>query len=190
VDDKNYNSPLPEKSPFHERIQNSRRIIKSFKAKADAKRTFAEKVADYMTAKFGSIRFLTLNVIWFTIWIAINTNLTPWVDPFDPFPFGLLTTIVSLEAIMLAIFVLISQNRESKINDVREEVDLQLDIITEEEITKLLEMAEKLMNKNGIATASDTMLKEMLEPTNAARIEKSIEKQAPKESFPVPKLEI
>lgn len=178
------------KSPFTERLQNSRRIIKSFRAKADAKRSFAEKAADYMTATFGSIRFLTVNVIWFVVWIAINTGLIPWVKPFDHFPFGLLTMVVSLEAIILAIFVLISQNRESKINDLREEVDLQLDIITEEEITKLLEMVSRIAEKNGIDISKDEILKEMLEPTNTSRIERSLEKQVPKESLPIPKLDI
>ncbi|MEX0616417.1 MAG: DUF1003 domain-containing protein [Candidatus Woykebacteria bacterium] len=187
---KDFSEHSQERSPFQERLQSSRRIIKSFQAKADAKRSFAEKVADYMTTTFGSIRFLTVNVIWFVTWILINTNLIPGVKPFDPFPFGLLTTVVSLEAIILAIFVLISQNRESKINDLREEVGLQLDIITEQEITKLLEMVAKLMNKDGIDTESDELLKEMLSPTDTNRLEKSLEKQVNKESFPMPKLEI
>jgi len=88
-----------------------------------------------------------------------------------------LTTIVSLEAIILSIFVLISQNRGSKIDDLREEIDLQVDIITESEVTKLLLLVVRLLQKNGVDISSDKELEEMLKPINEAKIEKSLEKQ-------------
>lgn len=88
-----------------------------------------------------------------------------------------MTTIVSLEAIILSIFVLISQNRGSKIDDLREEIDLQVDIITESEVTKLLLLVVRLLQKNGVDISSDKELEEMLKPINEAKIEKSLEKQ-------------
>jgi uncharacterized membrane protein len=66
-----------------------------------------------MTNTLGSIWFLSLKVIWFITWILVNIGAIPGVSSFDPFPLVLLTTVVSLEAIILAIFVLISQNRAS-----------------------------------------------------------------------------
>src|SRR5258706_16450649 len=108
---------------LHNRVfKNRKQIFQSFEVKANAKRTFAEKLADTMTARFGSMTFLAINAIWFGSWIVINTGLIPFVTLFDPFPFGLLTMVVSLEAIFLAIIVLISQNRAAKIDDLREEV--------------------------------------------------------------------
>src|SRR5687767_14664636 len=86
-----------------ETVQRRRKAIKSFKAKADAKRSPTEKFADMLTAKFGTVTFLTLNFLWFAVWILIDTGMVPGVEPFDAFPFGLLTMIVSLEAIGLAI---------------------------------------------------------------------------------------
>jgi uncharacterized membrane protein len=157
--------------------RSSRRIIKSLKAKADAKRTVPEVIADWATAKLGSIHFLVANVIWFIVWLSINTGLVAGIEPFDPFPFGLLTTIVSLEAIILAIFVLISQNRASQIDDLREEIDLQVDIITEQELTKLMKMTNMLMKKNGIDLSADKELEAMLKPANINKIEKILEKQ-------------
>src|SRR5688572_11004757 len=127
-------------NPFgnhQESVSRRRHVIKSFKAKADAKRTGAEKFADLLTQKFGSVLFLGLNAMWFAVWMVWNTGLIPGLQAFDPFPFGLLTMTVSLEAIFLAIIVLISQNREAKVNELREEVDLQINMIAEEEITKL-----------------------------------------------------
>ncbi|OGG26269.1 hypothetical protein A2960_04815 [Candidatus Gottesmanbacteria bacterium RIFCSPLOWO2_01_FULL_39_12b] len=160
-------------STFH----NSRRIIRSLKARADAKRTLSEKIADWMTRTFGSIPFLIVNILWFSLWILVNTNVIGVIVPFDPFPFGLLTMIVSLEAIILAIFVLISQNRASQIDDLREEIDLQVDVITEQELTKVMEMLSVLMEKNGIDVSKDQILGEMLRPTSISKIEKALEKQ-------------
>ncbi len=158
-------------------LQTSKRIIKSLKAKADARRTFSEIIADWMTNTLGSIWFLAINMLWFVGWVLINIGAIPWVPKFDPFPFGLLTMIVSLEAIILAIFVLISQNRASQVDDLREEIDLQVDIITEQELTKLIHMTSILMEKNGIDLSGDTELQSMIKPTNMNRIEKILEKQ-------------
>src|SRR3989344_3194567 len=106
---------------FGENEESQRKILKSIKAKADARRTVTEKIADAMTSNFGSNTFLLFNVFLFTAWILINTDYIEFIAPFDPFPFNLLTNIVSLEAIILAIFVLISQNRTAKVDDLREE---------------------------------------------------------------------
>jgi len=170
--DNNTHSPIT-RSITH----SSRRIIKSLKAKADARRTWTEKTADWMVANFGSFTFQVINIVWFTIWITINIGLVPGIVPFDPFPFGLLTMLVSLEAIMLAIFVLISQNREAKLEDLREEIDLQVDVITEEELTKALKMLNLLLQKNGIDMSKDIVLQSMLVPTNVEKIEKALERQ-------------
>lgn len=173
---------VPEKtsvelSPFQERLKKSRRAIRSLKARADAKRTTAEKVADGMTAVGGSFSFLILNCIWFLYWIILNTNIVPGLKPFDPFPFSLLTMIVSLEAIILAIFVLISQNREQKINHLREEIDLEIDLVAESELTKVMELVVLIAKKNGIDLSKDMEIKEMLKPLNRDKIQTSLEKE-------------
>jgi uncharacterized membrane protein len=163
-------------------IATSRNVIESLKKKTDARRTFSEKLADWITAKFGSMTFLAINVIFFAIWLILNTGILPGVKPFDPFPFGLLTTIVSLEAIILAIFVLVSENRAAKIADLREEVDLQVDIITESELTKVLVMLKLLLEKNGIDISNDPDLEKMLKPTDTEQIEQALEEQVVQQS--------
>lgn len=168
---------LKKFSGFQRRLKNRSEIIRAFKAKLDKKRSPTERLADFMTTKFGSMVFLGANAVWFVIWISINLGLVPSVRPFDPFPFGLLTMIVSLEAIILAVFVLISQNRASKIDDLREEIDLHINVITEEEITKMMELQVMLLKKNGIDLSKDEELAEMLEPTDTEKIEKELERQ-------------
>jgi uncharacterized membrane protein len=158
-------------------LQRSSLIAQSLKARADAKRTLAERVADRMTALFGSMHFLLANLLWFVVWIVINLNLIPGVAPFDPFPFGLLTMIVSLEAIALAIVVLISQNREAKIATLREEEDLQVDVITEQEITTILQLLVLLLDKQQVDYPRTPMLEAMLQQTDTDKLEKSLEEQ-------------
>jgi uncharacterized membrane protein len=164
-------------------LQQSRDIIRSLKVRQDAKRSTAEKLADFLTSAFGSMGFLILNLLWFAIWILINLDLIPGIPAFDPFPFGLLTMIVSLEAIGLAIIVLISQNRSSKIAELREEVDLQVDILTERELTKLMQIVSAIAEKQGIDIKADQELQTMLEPTPMSKIEAALEKQVLGDSF-------
>lgn len=158
-------------------LRQNRQIIRSLKAIQDEKRSVAEKIADFVTNLFGSIGFLTLNIVWFAVWMVINLEIIPGVKAFDPFPFGLLTMIVSLEAIVLAIFVLISQNRSSKIADLREEIDLQVDMLTERELTKLMSIVCAIAEKQGIDLSGDKELRHMLEPTSMSKIEHALEKQ-------------
>lgn len=165
------------KSLFEEREEPRRRIYHSIKAKINARRTYMEKIADAMTSNFGSNLFLVANVILFLIWILINTGQIKSIPAFDPFPFSLLTTIVSLEAIILAIFVLISQNRTSKVDDLREEIHLQLNIIAEREITKLIKMTSLLLEKHGIDLSKDPELKKMIHPVNEDEIQRQLEKE-------------
>jgi len=154
-----------------------RKMLRSIKAKADAKRTTSEKIADWMTSHFGSIAFLLLNSLIFIAWLVINSERTKELPNFDPFPFNLLTTMVSLEAIILAIFVLISQNRSMKVDDLREEVHLQINLIAEKEITKVMKMMVLLLKKNDIDVSEDPELKKLLKPISEEEIEKILEKE-------------
>jgi uncharacterized membrane protein len=149
----------------------------TLKARANAKSGIAERLADKLTAGFGSMPFLLINCLWFLIWIVLNLGIIPAVPVFDPFPFGLLTMIVSLEAIILAIIVLISQNRAARIADLREEVALQVEEISEQEITKLLELMVRLLEKEGIDLSQDVQLRAMLQPTDTELLTEELEKE-------------
>lgn len=157
--------------------RRNNRLAQSLKVKANGKRTWNEKLADGVTNASGNIYFLSANIGWFLLWIAVNLNLIPGVEAFDPYPFGMLTTMVSLEAIVLAIFVLMSQNRQSRINDLREEMDVQVDMIAEQELTKALELLVKLAKKNGIETEGDEVLTEMLKPVDTDKLEERLNKE-------------
>jgi uncharacterized membrane protein len=165
------------RSLFEDNEGAHRKIFYSMKAKANARRTGMEKMADIMTSSFGSNAFLCLNITLFIFWVLVNTNKISFIAPFDPFPFNLLTTVVSLEAIILAIFVLISQNRTAKIDDIREETHLQLNLISEREVTKIIKMLALLLEKQGIDLSQDPELHKMIRPLSEEEIERKLEKE-------------
>lgn len=105
-----------------------------------------ERISDSITQFSGSTLFVILHVIWFGLWILLNINLIhlSYISEFDPFPFGLLTMIVSLEAIFLSTFVLISQNRMSSLSEKRAELDLQVNMLAEQKAAKTLELLEHI----------------------------------------------
>jgi CRP/FNR family transcriptional regulator, cyclic AMP receptor protein len=101
--------------------------------------TPVQRVADFLAALSGTFKFLLLHAAWFTVWIALNLGAVPWLGlaPFDPYPFGLLTMVVSLEAIFLSCFVLISQSRSAAKERIRSDVEYEANIRAGLEVTQL-----------------------------------------------------
>jgi uncharacterized membrane protein len=152
-------------------------VLHSFEAKIQKNRKFTEKVADTINRLCGSFGFFVLNVVIFFSWLVINTGLVPHLPIIDPFPFSFLTMAVSLEAIFLSIFVLISQNRQSTIDSIREEIHLQINEIAEKEITKILKLVSELHQAKFKSRLPDPELDRMLQTTDASKIAKAVEKE-------------
>jgi uncharacterized membrane protein len=117
---------------------------------SECNRSGAEKLAELITRVAGSMPFIVFHVIWFTAWATLNMGLIPGVRPWDPFPFSFLTLVVSLEAIFLALLVLMAQNRLTKDADKRALLDLQINLLAEQESTATLQMLEKICGHLGI----------------------------------------
>jgi uncharacterized membrane protein len=132
----------------------------------DRERTsWSDRLADRITTFSGSMLFFYLNAAWFAIWIPLNLG---WfgIEPFDPFPFGLLTMVVSLEAIFLATFVLISQNRQATLADKRAKVDLQVDLLAEEEVTAMMNLILEIHDHLGLSHHNDPEIEQLRERTD------------------------
>lgn len=119
-------------------------------AKIKKLRNFGDKSADQITQISGTIVFLLINSFIFIGWILVNTGQFGDKYIFDEYPFGLLTTAVSLEAIILAVFVLITQNRQSKHTEIRSELDYITDLQADAEINIIVSMLERIADKQGI----------------------------------------
>jgi uncharacterized membrane protein len=108
------------------------------------KRTTVQKAADWIAEFSGSIPFLLLHVVVFAAWIVVNLGWIPGITPFDPFPYGLLTMVVSLEAIILSVFVLLSQNRQAAKERVRADIEYDVNLKAELEVAHLHEKVDHL----------------------------------------------
>ena len=124
------------------------------------KRSLQAYLADSITVFSGRMVFIYVHVVWFGAWILWNQGAFG-LKPFDPFPYGLLTMIVSLEAIFLSTFVLISQNRLAAEADRRADLDLHIGLLTEHEVTRVLQMLDAVHQKLGIEAAGDTELAQL-----------------------------
>lgn len=136
------------------------------KADMEKNRSFADKIADFLTNYFGTVNFFSINAVFFVIWIVLNRGIVPGIAAFDPFPYSLLTMIVSLEAIFLSIIVMISQNRASSIADLREELALLVNVRAEEEITRVLNLLDEIHNHMGLKPSTDIEFLMMKEKTD------------------------
>lgn len=137
-------------------------------------RTWSDAMADWLTSFFGTATFLIANVVFFAVWIVLNT---PWFgfEPFDPFPFGLLTMAVSLEAIVLAVIILISQNRQGKIAEIRQKMDFEIDVRAEEENSKILEILQEMRAHVVGKLKKDDELARMTRVTDIERMREALE---------------
>jgi len=171
------------------RMRRSTRMHSSFraiKAQHSVDQTRMNIIASWLTNLASSTGFFVFHVFAFGLWISWNSGVLG-LPAYDPYPYGLLTMIVSLEAIFLSIFVLMSQSRESKIGELREELTLQVNLRIEEEITKTLHLVAGLYTRLGHTMGEDPELQEMLKPLDPEKMEKEvtdqIHKALPKLSF-------
>jgi uncharacterized membrane protein len=139
--------------------QNIRTII-HLRTKAARERNLQDRIADAITSFSGRMIFAYVHIVWFGIWILLNTG---WfgLRAFDPFPYGLLTMVVSLEAIFLSTFVLISQNRLGKETERHADLDLQIGLLTEHELTRVLQMLDAIQGKLGIIDHKNSELADL-----------------------------
>jgi uncharacterized membrane protein len=169
--------PLSDDQPERRRRRLlANRAFGALKAQHNAERSGIETIADGLNDIASSSPYLVSHVIWFAIWIPWNLG---WfgLPVFDPFPFGLLTMIVSLEAIFLSIFILIAQKRESAIAELREELALQVNLRIEEEMTKTLQLVAGLYTRLGHRVAEDPELSDMMQPLDVEGLERALQLQ-------------
>jgi uncharacterized membrane protein len=121
---------------------------------SEQQRTREQRIADAITRFTGSMAFVYLHAVLFVSWLVVNLRLVPGIRAFDPFPFVMLAMIASVEAIFLSTFVLISQNRMGSVTERRAELDLQINLLAEHELTKLIATVDAMALKMGVEHAA------------------------------------
>lgn len=158
------------------RSRKTHSVFRAIKAQHSGEQTRMQVAANWLTTLASSTGFFMFHVIVFAAWLLWNSPIFG-LPQFDPFPFGLLTMIVSLEAIFLSIFVLMTQGRESRIGELREELTLQVNLRIEEEVTKTLHLVAGLYTRLGHTLGNDPDLKEMLKPLDPTQMEREVTEQ-------------
>jgi uncharacterized membrane protein len=145
------NYRLPNKYARHllNRLAERRQVMGTFRARANEKRSRSERMADGVTRYIGTVPFLMFHIVLVIAWLAGNLGVLS-IPKFDPYPFNFLDILLALEQTFLAIFIIMSQNRSSEIADLRNEIDLQINMLAEEEISKALQMLHLIGAKLGI----------------------------------------
>ncbi len=145
-----------------------------------AARTASERAAEAVTNAAGTTACVVTHAAAFALWVVANTGIGHLIKPFDPFPFSLLTFVVSLEAIFLTLLVLMSQKRLMRESDKRAILDLQINILAEQESTKTLRMVRCICEHLGIKDDQGAKAESSLEKTtNVERLAKEVEQSMP-----------
>jgi uncharacterized membrane protein len=135
-------------------------VLREKRAEEEKTAGSQDRMAGAITRFAGSMAFVYIHLVLVGLWVAINLAVIPQVPPFDP-TFVILATFASVEAIFLSTFVLISQNRDAAAAERRAELDLQTNLLSEHEITRLLSLTIAIAQRLGIEEARDPSLQEL-----------------------------
>lgn len=150
----------PEASELHSVLLRNIHLLEERRAREKATATLEERIAGAITRFAGSMRFVYLHAFLFTVWIVASLSQLPGFPKFDP-NFVILAMAASVEAIFLSTFILITQNRMSRAAEKRAELDLQISLLAEHEITKLAALLSAIAERLGVETDVDAEVEEL-----------------------------
>jgi uncharacterized membrane protein len=166
-------------------LEENVRTIKDWEESALHGRSRAERVSEWVTSTAGRGQVLLAHFVWFLVWTLVNLDLVPGVRAFDPFPFPLLTMMVSLEAIFLSLFVLSSQNRLATQADKRAHLDLQIDLLAEREMTAVLQLLQDIAARLGVEHAKGSpRIEELAKETDVQELTSKLDQELPATESP------
>jgi uncharacterized membrane protein len=156
-------------------VERNIRVLVEQEREQGRRRSTQDRIADAITRFTGSMRFVYLHLLVFGGWIAVNLGLLP-VRPFDP-TFVVLAMVASVEAIFLSTFVLISQNRMAALADRRADLDLQISLLAEHEISRVIGLVTSIAERMGLEQAGDPELEELARDVEPGRVMDRISEQ-------------
>src|SRR3984957_20713237 len=174
-------NPLPRPAAANPTQYNIDAIAK-LEHDALGRRTPTERVSDVITKLVGNIGFLLAHLLLILGWGLANLHVIPGLKPFDPFPFGVLALVVSSESVFLSIFVLISQSRMARQSERRSHLDLQVGMLSEQELTTILQMLQKLCQHVGVnVDSSKQEVQQFSKTTDVQQLASQLEDKLPEQ---------
>ena len=145
------------------------------------RRSPLDRIADRIAAMVGTVGFVAAHLVWYALWLSINTGLLPIVKPFDRYPFSLLCLLISMEAVLLTSFVLIKQNRMGIRSERRDHLDLQVNLLAEREVTKVMHMLQRISDHLGMDPGQvlDEESRELAQVTAVEDLHDELERKMP-----------
>jgi uncharacterized membrane protein len=165
-------SPARQPASVEDLTRRNVELVQRIEQAELERRSGMDRAIDAITAFCGSTWFVWLHIAWFGTWIVVNGM--PGLPHFDEYPFQFLTLVVSLEAILLSTFILITQNRQAALADRRNHLDLQINMLSEQENTKILLLLDRIASKLGIDESNDPELQLMEEQARPERMVQQI----------------
>jgi uncharacterized membrane protein len=154
------------------------RAISDLEHSALAQRSVSARIGDAIASHAGKMWFIVFHAVWFCLWLWLNSGSRSRFA-FDPFPFQLLSTIVSLESIFLSLFILMSQNRSNIQADQRNHLELQINLLSEDENTKMLQMLQALCAHHKLKIANDPEIRAMTKRTEINEVLSELQDNLP-----------
>jgi uncharacterized membrane protein len=144
------------------------------------RRSHSERLADGVGGFAGSLSFVVIHLGLVIAWLLVNSGKIPSARPFDPYPFSLLGAIVAVEAVILSSFILMRQNRMMRRGERRDHLNLQVDLLAEKEITKVLQMVRAICGHMGLQNImEDKEIRELSQNTSIESLSKTLEDRLP-----------
>lgn len=170
--------PASPRGVFDQVLARNIRALVDVRRDTEARRSWKVRVADAITRFLGSMTSVLAHTALYGGWVVLNSGVVPGVRPWDPFPFVMLAALASVEAIYLTTFVLISQNRQEELDEERAELDLQVSLLSEHEVTRLIQLVDAIAARLGIerpaeieALKQDVRPEQVMEDIGRARRE-------------------
>ncbi len=164
-------SPGPEMAQV---VDRNIRALLARQREEERQRRLQDRIADAITAFTGSMAFVYIHLVLFGLWIAINLGWIPPVPRFDP-SFVILAMVASVEAIFLSTFVLITQNRMAALADKRADLDLQVSLLAEHEVTRLITLVQAIAQHMGLEESRNPELSELAHDVHPEKVLERIE---------------
>jgi uncharacterized membrane protein len=175
--------PPPQPSGLSPVLERNIRALQLRRERDEKGATAEERIAEAITRFTGSMRFVYLHLAFFGFWIVANLGWLPGVPSWDP-SFVVLAMMASVEAIFLSTFVLISQNRMAAAADKRADLDLQVSLLAEHEITRLVTLVSGIAARMGVRTEADADLDEITQDVAPEAVLDEIEAAEPRAGQP------
>src|SRR4051812_19142283 len=163
-------------------VLNNIQAIIDVEEQQERGRSFSDRLADAIATFAGTVIFVLVHLAWFALWAVINLGVVKLAPAFDPYPFQLLCMLVSLEGVLLSTFVLIKQNRMSNRADRRAHLDLQVNLLTEKEVTKVIQMLERISSHLGLTDHGDAETRELGQETAVDELARELDQRLPEQA--------